>query len=61
MILTIASKYILILSILFLIKYFVKVIMKIFIDDLTPLSLRWYHELLLFLAITYIITYAIIK
>jgi hypothetical protein len=51
----------LILSLLFVAKYFFKIVMKIFINDLTPLNIRWYDELFLFLTITYIITFAISK
>jgi hypothetical protein len=61
MILTIASKYVLVLSILFVAKYFFKIVMKILTNDLTQLYIRWYDELLLFLTITYIITFAISK
>jgi hypothetical protein len=35
--------------------------MKILTNDLTQLYIRWYDELLLFLTITYIITFAISK
>jgi hypothetical protein len=61
MILTIVSKYVLVLSLLFVAKYFFKIVMKILTNDLTPLDIRWYDELLLFLTITYIITFVITK
>jgi hypothetical protein len=46
---------------LFLAKYFIKIVMKVLTNDLTPLNLRWYDELLLFITISYIITFIITK
>jgi hypothetical protein len=61
MILMIVTKFILILSLLYVTKYFIKIVMKVLTNDLTPLNLRWYDELLLFITISYIITFIITK
>jgi hypothetical protein len=59
MTLKILSMYFLILSLFYIIKFVLKIIIKIFNDDLSPLRIKWYEELLLFITSSYIVTYII--
>jgi len=51
--------YILVLSIVFVLRFIVEFIVKLFITSAEPLSTNKYEKVVLYFAISYIITYII--
>lgn len=52
--------YILILSIVFIMRFVVEFIIKLFVSDAKPLSVNTYEKVIFYFAISYIITYILI-
>jgi hypothetical protein len=51
--------YILILSIVFILKFVFEFVVKLFVTSAEPLSINKYEKVILYFAISYIITYII--
>lgn len=54
------AKFILVLSIIYILKFFVAIGIKIITNDLKPIKLALYEEYLFYFALSYIITFLII-
>jgi hypothetical protein len=52
--------YLLVLSIVFLLRFVIEFVVKLFITEVEPLSLNKYEKTIIYFAISYIITYILI-